>query len=72
MDELRQIEEGRLSLDAMTNRYVRERLSFRFVTTNDGAAALNVERDVKRRGLLTFGKPFLNPPSDATGLAMAS
>jgi hypothetical protein len=60
-DQLRGVGDGRLSLDAMTDRYVRERLLFRFVTAVDGQAALLLERDIKRRGLLTFGKPLLNP-----------
>ena len=62
-EQLSDIGAGRLSLDAMTNRFVRERLSFRFVTTTDGKDALDLERDSKRRGLLSFGKPLLNPDS---------
>jgi len=61
--QLREIGDGRLSLDAMTNGHIRERLSFRFVTTSDGRAALEIERNIKRRGLLSFGKPLLNPDS---------
>ena len=60
-DQLKQVGDGQLSLDALTRQYVRERLSFRFVATTDGLAALSVERNIKRHGLLQIGKPFLNP-----------
>jgi hypothetical protein len=59
-DQLAQLGDGRLSLDAMTKVYMRERLSFRFVITTDAQEARALEREIKRRGLLQFGKPLLN------------
>ena len=51
---------GTLSLDAMTKAFIREELTFRFVETNSGAEALQLERAVQA-GSLSIGKPLLNP-----------
>jgi len=59
--QLADIGDGKLSLDAMTHRFIHERLSFRFVSTADGPAAYALEREIKRDGLLAFSKPLLNP-----------
>ena len=58
---LREISEGKLSLDALTRAFIRENLSFRFAVTPDFAAALRLETGIKRLGLKGSGRPFLNP-----------
>jgi len=56
----RQLAAGSLSLDSLVRAFVRERLTYRFVITTDGAEALKLEREV-RRGSLAAGKLSLNP-----------
>jgi hypothetical protein len=51
---------GDLSLDTLTRSYIRDRLSYRFVATEDGTAARVLE-DRLRRGELEAGQPVLNP-----------
>jgi hypothetical protein len=55
-----QLAAGTLSLDSLIRAFVRDRLSYRFVITTDGAEALRLEREV-RRGSLSAGTPYLNP-----------
>jgi hypothetical protein len=59
-DDLRAVGDGALLLDALTKRYIREFLSYRFVTTPDSSSAFRVERLVQA-GALDAGKPVLNP-----------
>jgi hypothetical protein len=59
-DELQAVGDGVLSLNVRTKQYVRECLSYRFVTTVDSASAFRVERLVQA-GALDAGKPILNP-----------
>jgi hypothetical protein len=54
------IGDGLLSLDAMTKRYVHERLTYRYVTLGSGRDSLALEREVQK-GALAAGQPFLNP-----------
>jgi hypothetical protein len=56
----REIGEGKLLLDLMTRRFIREHLGYRFTLYRDGAEALAVERAV-RAGGLPPGRPYVNP-----------
>jgi hypothetical protein len=58
--ELKAVGDGTLLLDALTKRYIRECLSYRFVTSMDSKSAFHVERLVQA-GALKAGKPILNP-----------
>jgi hypothetical protein len=49
---------GRVSLDDLTRRFVRDHLTYRFVVTVDGAEAARLE---VRRGRSWLGRPYLNP-----------
>lgn len=51
---------GELSLDTMTREYIRQRLSYAYIVTDDGAAAYEVERQIQREGLGGH-LPLLNP-----------
>jgi hypothetical protein len=62
--EIAQIAAGELSLDARVRRYVHERLSYRWVETQDGASAFALEVKICR-GLLAAGLPLLNPRGSA-------
>jgi hypothetical protein len=55
-----QIGDGVLSLDVLTRQYIREHFEYRYVTLPNGKDAFALEREVQR-GVLTVGKPFLNP-----------
>jgi hypothetical protein len=55
-----QLAAGSLSLDSLVRAFVRERLTYRFVITADGAEAAGLEGAV-RRGALAAGVPYLNP-----------
>ena len=57
-----QLAAGSLSLDSLTRAFVRELLAYRFVVTADGPEAAKLEEAV-RRGVLSAGKPYLNPLS---------
>lgn len=59
-EQLRQIGDGRLSLDQITRAYTRDQLGYRFLTCVDGRQALGLERRV-RGGSLPAGPPDLNP-----------
>jgi hypothetical protein len=49
-----------LSLDGLVRAFVRERLTYRFVVTSNGAQALKLEPEV-RQGALSAGRPYFNP-----------
>jgi hypothetical protein len=59
-DQLRDVGDGRLLLDVLTKRYIRELLCYRFAIMLDSASAFRVERLVQGGGL-DVGKPILNP-----------
>ena len=59
-EEIGQIRAGQLSLDKKTKAFVREQLTFRFITTANSKDAIEIEAKI-RRGALSVGKPFLNP-----------
>ena len=59
-DQLQAAGDGALRLDELTKRYVRESLTYRFVTALDSSGAFRVERLVQG-GALEVGKPILNP-----------
>ncbi len=47
-------------LDGLTRRFVRQELSYRFITTDGSETARKIESQV-RTGILNAGKPLLNP-----------
>jgi hypothetical protein len=51
---------GELLLDGLTRKFIREKLSYRFITTEGSEAARRIESQV-RGGILSAGKPLLNP-----------
>jgi len=53
------VAQGQLSLDARTRQYIRDHLSYRLVVTEDGKAALSLERQVQQGAL--GERPLLNP-----------
>jgi hypothetical protein len=55
---------GELSLDALTRQYIHDHLSYRFVVTEDGRAALSLELRVQQGAL--GERPLLNPRSGAS------
>jgi hypothetical protein len=59
-DDIRSAADGKLSLDLETRRYIRDRLSYRFVITDDGTTALALEREIQR-GAISNQTPKLNP-----------
>jgi hypothetical protein len=59
-EDVMAIASGRHQLDAFVRRYVHENLSYRFVTTPDGAAAYAAEKAIKR-GEWEHGRPLLKP-----------
>jgi hypothetical protein len=59
-EQLLAIAAGTLKLDQVTQDYIRDRLSFRFVEVSSRAEADALERTV-RSGALLAGLPFLNP-----------
>lgn len=60
-EQLRRIADGQLKLDDETKKYIRNRLSYRFVETKSGKEALSCESMIKNGELDTFGIPYLNP-----------
>ena len=52
---------GRVSLDDLTRRFVRDHLTYRFVVTADGAEAAQLEVEV-RRGALLVGETVSESP----------
>lgn len=59
-DELGLLEKGRFDLDARTKAHVRQHYEYRYVVTETGMAAANLENQVKG-GALGTGTPLLNP-----------
>lgn len=51
---------GEPLLDGLTRKFIREKLSYRFITTEGSEAARRIESQV-RKGILKAGKPLLNP-----------
>lgn len=51
---------GERLLDGLTRKFIREKLSYRFITTEGSEAARRIESQV-REGILKAGKPLLNP-----------
>ena len=64
--QLRRVADGQLKLDDETKKYIRNRLSYRFVETKSGDEALRCESKIKNGELDTFGLPFLNPGKSPT------
>ena len=58
--EIGEVGRGERSLDVMTRAYVRDRLSYAYVVTRDGAEALRVEHLGRREGV-GGSLPLLNP-----------
>jgi hypothetical protein len=52
---------GELILDLLTRNYIRTHLAFRYVFTESGQEAREVETAVRRGGLPKAGQPVLNP-----------
>ncbi len=59
-DQLLSIGDGSLLLDALTKRFIRDHLIYAYRVTDDGAEALQLERDIQRDGL-EGEVPRLNP-----------
>lgn len=59
-NQLARIAKGRASMDHLTRDFIREHLTFRFVTSPDGRSALELERSIQA-GAMPVGKPQLNP-----------
>jgi len=64
--QLDRVGDGQLKLDDETKKYIRNRLSYRFVETKSGDEALRCESKIKNGELETFGVPFLNPGKSPT------
>ena len=64
--QLDRVGDGQLKLDDETKKYIRNRLSYRFVETKSGDEALRCESKIKNGELDTFGLPFLNPGKSPT------
>ena len=60
-DEIQEVAKGRLSLDVLTKTFIRENLSYRYLVTNNGRNAREIESEIRRNGLEAFGQPLLNP-----------
>jgi hypothetical protein len=60
--EIDQIVTRQLALDRLVKDYVQENLSYRYVITEDGKSALELERQIIDGAL--GDHPILNPPSD--------
>ena len=59
-ETIQRIAAGSERLDELTRRFVRDRLSFRFLVTGDSSAAREIESTM-RRGSASCGQPTLNP-----------
>ena len=58
-NDITRVAAGELSLDARTRDYIGNRFGFRYTTTVDGAAALELEHHTRAGGLGPL--PLLNP-----------
>tara|TARA_Y100000588_G_scaffold367561_2_gene434424 strand:+ start:2847 stop:3350 length:504 start_codon:yes stop_codon:yes gene_type:complete len=60
-DEIRRIAEGENALfDNLIRDYIAANLAYRFIVTDDGKEASDIEVEIKA-GVLSAGKPLLNP-----------
>ena len=59
-DQLAEVAEGRLSLDRTVRAYVRDRLTYRFVVTDESREAHDLEAAIRVHGL-DGKRPKLNP-----------
>lgn len=59
-EQIVEIAEGNLSFDKLIKDYIHERLTFRFVETENDRIAYYLENAIKS-GAFNTGKPFLNP-----------
>ena len=59
-ETIRDVGEGRASLDALTRAFIHRELSFSYVVAADGPEAHALEAE-GRAGRLEAGKPLLNP-----------
>jgi hypothetical protein len=59
-NRISEIADGSLSLDGATRDYIRTNLGFRWVATDSGAEARQLESRLQR-GEAEYGKPLLNP-----------
>jgi len=57
--------DGTLSLDTETCQFIRDELGFRWVEAESGKHALAIEKAIQR-GVLSAGKPVLNPMNERT------
>jgi hypothetical protein len=60
-EQIEQIRDSQLSLDALVRERIRAAFAFRFAVVSDYRAALKIETAVKA-GALAAGAPRLNPP----------
>jgi len=58
-EQITEIGLGRLQVDALVRAYIRDRLAYRFIATEDGKQAYEVEDSIKRGAL--GERPLLNP-----------
>ena len=58
--QLVEIGNGALALDALVKVFIREHLTYRFLEVADGSVARAIEIQI-RRGCLAAGPPLLNP-----------
>ncbi len=59
--DIQEVAAGQLSLDALTKTYIRNHLSYRYLVTERGKHARDIEGEIRRGGLNDFGQPYLNP-----------
>ena len=59
--QLKDIGNARLSLDQMTRQYIHDKLSYRYVLTDSGLEAFELEAEIKSGALTPHGLPRLNP-----------
>lgn len=59
-EALQALARGEQLLDGLTRRFIRQELSYRFITTDGSESARRIEGQV-RAGILKAGKPLLNP-----------
>jgi hypothetical protein len=59
-DEITRISNREVKFDSYVRRYIRDRLTYRWLATADGRAARKLESEI-RKGALPAGRPLLNP-----------
>jgi hypothetical protein len=70
-DEVALLAEGRLNLDERTKAHTRRHFEYRYLVTDTGAEAADIESQVKR-GVLGAGRPCLTRPSREQKLCSAT